>query len=411
MWTRQALSASESRQSRTNQMWTRQSQRSRGTTEILKANTALFAWLAFLAIGGGFLALYYARIGYMPDIDWHSSLTYIAAASFIGGGIGILFSLSLFLPGYMWSEFLICDKVIGERFCFTDRPDNETCVSRIFAHLGRPFTVIVLITHILLMFHVVYYLVGAGLLLATSLGYVSYVVGAVRKARTGKERPTEGTSSSAKRIANRLKDIRRRLFVRIKPWLTPAILTPDHSGLGRDPRVSKYRFWFGLSVLVSQTAMYSLYRIAGSPTGRDQWTLTFICTAIVLISTHVVAAQYSTHPLQARLASLVAAVVLLYAANHFSPLTEQLMGRYGFGPGNEVDILLNDEGVSAVKKLRLVSNGCEKCFPSGICNAQILSQIGTHYLVRLKDGTLLTLPRSSLVSWIRAGSPGRTSAK
>ena len=45
--------------------------------EILKGNTTLAVWLVFLGFGGGLLTLYYARIGYLPDIEWNLSLIHI----------------------------------------------------------------------------------------------------------------------------------------------------------------------------------------------------------------------------------------------------------------------------------------------------------------------------------------------
>ena len=66
---------------------------------LLKANTSLAVWLVFLAIGGGLLALYYAKIGYLPDIEWNSTLVYLAAASIIGAGVGIPLAMSILCQG------------------------------------------------------------------------------------------------------------------------------------------------------------------------------------------------------------------------------------------------------------------------------------------------------------------------
>src|SRR6185503_4337632 len=123
----------------------------REVTQLLKGNTTLLVWLVFLALGGGILALYYARIGYLPDIEWSSSIVYLGVASFIGGGIGLLFALSLLLPGLIWTECLLYDRHLVGVFCF-DRPgaEPEPCVRTVLYYLGIPFLITLLVSHIAL---------------------------------------------------------------------------------------------------------------------------------------------------------------------------------------------------------------------------------------------------------------------
>jgi len=80
--------------------------------KLLIANTTLAVWLIFLAIGGGILALYYARIGYLPEIEWKAVLIYLFIGSIVGGVIGLLLTISLFIPGVLWSEFIILDSCL-----------------------------------------------------------------------------------------------------------------------------------------------------------------------------------------------------------------------------------------------------------------------------------------------------------
>jgi len=63
-------------------------QPSDGINKLLTANTTLTVWLSFLAIGGGILALYYARIGYLPEIEWKSVLIYLFIGTIVGGVMG-----------------------------------------------------------------------------------------------------------------------------------------------------------------------------------------------------------------------------------------------------------------------------------------------------------------------------------
>src|SRR5579864_99782 len=75
-------------------------------------------WVLLFAFGGGGLAVYYSRIGYFPDIEWQQALSYLGALAIIGGWIVVLFSLLLFVPGFIWSEFLIFDPTILGVLCF-----------------------------------------------------------------------------------------------------------------------------------------------------------------------------------------------------------------------------------------------------------------------------------------------------
>src|SRR5215510_8491924 len=77
--------------------------------KLLLANISLVVWLVFWAIGGGILALYYARIGYLPDMEWKAVIIYLFIGTLVGGAIALLLAFSLFVPGFIWSEFIIFD--------------------------------------------------------------------------------------------------------------------------------------------------------------------------------------------------------------------------------------------------------------------------------------------------------------
>src|SRR5437762_13932654 len=81
--------------------------------QLLIANVSVTVWLIFFAIGGGILALYYARIGYLPDIEWKAVLIYLFIGSVVGGAIGLLLTMSLYLPGVIWSEFIVSDPTLN----------------------------------------------------------------------------------------------------------------------------------------------------------------------------------------------------------------------------------------------------------------------------------------------------------
>ena len=48
---------------------------------LAKIEPTLVAWLTFLTLGGGILLLYYARLNYLPEVEWDKSLVYLALAT------------------------------------------------------------------------------------------------------------------------------------------------------------------------------------------------------------------------------------------------------------------------------------------------------------------------------------------
>src|ERR1700688_167343 len=81
---------------------------------MLTGNATLMAWLVFLGLGGAFLTSYSAQIHYFPVLDWKESFSYLAAMMILGGGVAVVYSLLLFFPGVIWSEFLISDSELEE---------------------------------------------------------------------------------------------------------------------------------------------------------------------------------------------------------------------------------------------------------------------------------------------------------
>lgn len=310
----------------------------------LKIDHGLFVWLIFLALGGGILALYYSQIGYLPDIEWHSLLLYLAAATILGASLGILFSLLLFLPGCIWAELIIGDPPVDRIFYH----GGEPCVLEIIRRLGVLFGAILLVTHFLLPMGQLTYRIGASILLVLS-GIIMW---------RGFQKDFGLTNS--------------KLF--------------------------KYAFWFVVSVILSQASMLLTYYLAGKPTKASYYQLTVFCTSIVIVSNHIVAARYCRQRKQAMLASLVAAFLILCAADHYTSLSQKIMAFYGFGGGRPVSILLNDDGANIVDQLRLSESICEGQPRTRICNVELLSTVGTECFLSYK-GINFTLPKSVIISW------------
>src|SRR5215218_574058 len=140
--------------------------------KLLEANTPLLVWLIYLGFGGGILALYYARIGYLPDMEWKAALVYLFIGSVVGGVVGLLLTMSLYLPGIIWSETIVYDRCL--KFSYTPPAneqqsntitDPEICIRSIFRYLGLPFLVVLSFSHVALLFGRITYWVIAGVLL------------------------------------------------------------------------------------------------------------------------------------------------------------------------------------------------------------------------------------------------------
>ena len=127
--------------------------------KLLKADTTLVVWFIFFVIGGGILALYYARIGYLPEMEWKAALVYLFVGSIVGGVIGLLLTISLYLPGVMWADFIIFDAMLDGRLAYdvehTDSSGSqstrkEACLRTVISRLGLPYLVVLLISHLVL---------------------------------------------------------------------------------------------------------------------------------------------------------------------------------------------------------------------------------------------------------------------
>jgi hypothetical protein len=117
--------------------------------EIPKLDTSLALWLILFVFGGGLLALYYAGIGYFPEVSWQDSLTYMALMTIIGGSLLVAYSFLLFVPGAIWSEFLIFDKQLHKVLMMGARA-WEPCVLSVMKRILFPFALFMAFCHLLL---------------------------------------------------------------------------------------------------------------------------------------------------------------------------------------------------------------------------------------------------------------------
>jgi hypothetical protein len=318
-----------------------------------------------LAIGGGILALYYSRIDYLPEIEWKASLIYLFIGTIVGGAIGLLLTLSLLIPGVLWSHFIIRDPCIDFSLhtgLSSREADEDLCIRTIAQYLGWPFLKFLLLSHLFL-------LVGKGPYWFFAAGILGLTFWQMRKDFS---------------------------------WLV------NRRCKGKDDAHSfKYAAWFTLSVFLSQVTMYVIYWLSDTP-GAISWAtgeahnlgtfgkLTILCTAGVWLSNHAVAVLHQKHPRGAIAASLLAAGLLLFTADHFSKLSVKLINHYGFGYYERFNVLISAEGNSHVNAL-----GVKPCGDKLLCNVEILSKIGDEYYVRAGDTDYFTLPKADVVAMRR----------
>ncbi|HKV33191.1 MAG TPA: hypothetical protein VJP89_02610 [Pyrinomonadaceae bacterium] len=352
-----------------------------------KVDSTVVVWLVFLIFGGGIISLYYARIHYLPDIEWSSSIVHMAVATFVGGAITLVLALSLLIPGYIWSEFLIFDERIKKAFCFHPT-SNDLCLRTLWKYVGLPFWLVLLGNHLaLLLLQCVLpknWLQGQGLIVVYILISVGllFIVGCNRKPRfielveKAKESEPQESSVSAEQDQPQIKQ----------------------SGEEENSRrVFKYVAWFVLSVGLGQTSMLLFFLLLGRRTDRNFIAITVLCAIAVLVSNHFVALHYHRSHSQAISAALVIALLLLVVADRNESLSTQILSAYGIGVQSQtVDLLLNDEGQRIIDRLKLPCT-CKGSPPKRICQIHVLSRLGNEYYLDYK-GQRFTLPKTAVVS-------------
>lgn len=354
---------------------TAQNQPQESSSEIDKAvlaNITLVVWLIFLTIGGGLLALYYARIGYLPEIEWKTSLIYLFVGSMIGGAIGLLLIIALFIPGVLWSEYIIFDPCLEKHFSY-DLESKEPCLRSIITNLGKPFFLLLLVSHVILLLGRAFIVwpLAALILIATFL---------LMRLRLERIFVMNFVPNGEAQDVDRVENAKRTLRELWQPRRVKAMQT------------FKYSAWFTLSVLLSQISMYVIYRLSGSmPFSLRFVALTLLCTGGVWISNHIVAFHYHNSPRQAVVASLVAAGLLLFTADSFSSLSMNLMNHFGIGYDQRVNVLVNEHGSGILCGL-----GKTECGRDRLDNVEILSKLGDQYYLKIGENTYVTLPKEDV---------------
>ncbi len=326
---------------------------------FLTTNATLVAWLIFLGFGSAFLAFYYSKIHYFPELKWEESFSYLAAISVLGGGIVAIYGLLLFVPGWIWSEFLIFDAQLEQgTLCYHSmQPGNrpEPCFWSISHFLVVPFALLMVVLHLAI------FAGDIRLLAATT------VVGIL--------------AVTWYSLWEFLKEINKR---------------PLQTSAKKRSLLVKYVVTADVAALASVTSLFILSHLVDPR--RHSWGLLVLCTIWVVVSNFLVAVQYRQRRDRAVMTSIIAALTLIICGETFSERrasqSERLMASFGVGdPLRQVSLELTDKGAALLKNGGLQAQG-----------VTLLSRLGEEYLVEgtLANGTRtgrVALPKRLVNSW------------
>jgi hypothetical protein len=283
------------------------------------ANATLIVWVVFLGFGSAFLAFYYSHIHYFPELEWETALSYLAATSVLGGGAVAIYGLLLFVPGWMWSEFLIFDAelVTKDALCYSvgfgeKPPLREPCFWRIGRRLVVPFALMMSVIHVPLYTGDTRLLFATALASVSVLGWHSYV----QFSRDFRDKPPRETSADSKSF------------------------------------VAKYVATTAIAALSGITSLVILSQLIdpGSESGR----LLTICTVGVVVTNLLVAVQYRQRPTRAVVTSIVAALALMISGEVFATRglsqSERLMNEFGIGETTRVRLDLTADGAARLRQ-------------------------------------------------------------
>jgi len=348
---------------------------------LLTTQATLVAWLIFLGFGSAVLASYYVHIHYLPEFKWQESFAYLMAVTVLGGGLVAVYVLLLYLPGWIWSEFLIFDSELQRGpLCYLGGPDGtrpEPCYSSIGKHLVLPFSVLMVAIHFAM-------LAGSGPLIATAIvglpGLVWYSYREFKQALKAK-----------------------LLITHI----------PRHSLL------LKYTAASGVAALASIVSLLFLYYLI-DPRG-DYWLLLVICTAAVVASNLLVAVQFREKPTRAVLTGIISAITLLICGEIVPTGTQtqsaQILMFFGIGENSpKVRLEVTEAGRKMLmEKGLLIDYYVLKDKNSFTDNLVFLSRLGDEYLVEKREvgaePVRVVLPKTMVNSWSSENYLSRATAK
>jgi hypothetical protein len=324
----------------------------------------------FLAFGGAMLVLHYARVGYLPEIRWENSLSYLFALSLIGGGLTLLYGLLLFFPGVIWSEFLVFDAHLRSRLCYHTSDGLEPCLLHIARDIAVPFAIFMTSAH---------------------------------WAITAKD-PVQLAAIVAEGLA--LASI--YLWWRLRKLSHP---DPEVGGVNgvQGPTSSALLVKYLLAFISSAgISLVSVVVISYVEDPQDHVPLLALCTIVVILANLLVAMQFRSRRMRAIVTSFLAAAVLLAAGEVMQQgaehrMSARILSQFGIDTADPVTVVIDARGSEVVKRLGIAAQS--DASGGRIEQVHILSRLGAEYFLRVGNRSF-TLPKEMVVSWLRE-RPGK----
>ena len=343
--------------------------------DLKELDPALLLWLVLYGLGGGLLSMYYASIGYFPQIQWEESLIYLGAMTIAGAFLLLVFLLLLYVPGRIWCHFLICDRVLAEIFCY-DPQRTKPCLKEVGKRIVVPFVLFVVAVHVLfsqtagrdltpeaLGFLIV--LLGVSFLLAATCLFFFLI----RKAMLGLE---SWTSLPV--------DRRRHLF--------------------------KLSGFFFLSGFSSFLAMWMIHWV-DVPASRELVLLPIVCTTVGTFVNLFVAMTHHEGRDGARAAlwaAIAGSFVLLILGDFLvqkqdAKLSARTMSLFGLGFHHSTELIVKKGGCEILKAHAILA--VKQCGERTVIpEINILSRLGSEYFLHSsRHGKAFALPKEEVASW------------
>ncbi len=317
---------------------------------FLTANATLVSWLIFLGFGSAVLTSYYAHIHYLPELKWEESFSYLAAVTVLGGGIVAVYALLLYLPGWIWSEFLIFDSELQGSLCYLGLDGNkpEPCFWSIVKKVVLPFAFLMVVIHLAMFADSVPLMAVATVVGLTGLAWYS-----------------------------------RCEFLSHKSLKTHAT---------RRSLLMKYTVTSVVAALAGIVSLFILRQIIDPQKHSGKLLLT--CTVAVIVSNLLVAVQFRNKPTRAVLTGIIAAITLLICGETFSEShqsqSEGIMRRFGVGDeAFKIKLSVTDEGRKLLADNKLSADGA----------LVLRSRLGEEYLVEGDNEQRVAIPKRMVNFW------------
>lgn len=328
--------------------------------ELKSGDVPLLLWVILFGFGGGLLSLYYAGLGYFPDIEWQESIAYLGSLTLTGFFLFLVYGLLLFLPGWIWSEFLLPDPHLKKIFFYQEEGTELFCIKSTFLYFAGPFLVFMAAVHAFLVF-----------------------------------KSTRETPNLVALSAITLTVVSGWVWRRFQDLCTEQKLHCESRHLVR---------YVALFTLSSALGFFALLIIHWSSTTDVDRLMPWICTTVVVATNLFVAVLFSTHARESIALAIVSALSLLVLGDLIvkekeSRMSSRIMSSFGLGYERPVDLLVKKESAEILDGLG-ISYRCTHTENSlKIRNIDILSRLGDNYFLRSDESRNFLLPKKMVISW------------